>query len=81
MNANSKECEQYSTCMSDGTTGLKCTCDTGYYDNNFSATGGLCVQGLFSLNSNINKTYICLVMKKIELENIFFVENYIYMEM
>ena len=24
----------------------KCTCNTGYYDNNFAVAGGTCVEGL-----------------------------------
>ncbi|XP_076078831.1 uncharacterized protein LOC143048847 [Mytilus galloprovincialis] len=35
------ECVPNSECKSGG-SGLKCTCNTGYYDDNFSATGGQC---------------------------------------
>lgn len=59
MKANSDECIQFSTCISNGTIGLTCTCDTGYYD--ISATGGLCVPGLFPIKSHTNKTYICIL--------------------
>ncbi|XP_076078838.1 uncharacterized protein LOC143048854 [Mytilus galloprovincialis] len=39
------ECVPNSACKSGG-SGLKCYCNTGYYDDNFSATGGQCKAGI-----------------------------------
>lgn len=40
------ECVHKAECKSGG-SGLICTCNTGYYDDNFSATGGQCAAGLY----------------------------------
>lgn len=36
-------------CKSSGDTGLKCTCNMGYYDSNFADTGGSCILGEYSI--------------------------------
>lgn len=41
----STECISNAECKNDGAGHLTCTCNTGFYDNNLSTTGGLCVAG------------------------------------
>ena len=43
---DSTECISNAECKSDGGS-LKCTCKTGFYDNNLSSPGGLCVAGTY----------------------------------
>jgi hypothetical protein len=40
----STECIPNAVCTTNGSL-LTCTCNTGFYDNNFSTTGGFCVAG------------------------------------
>jgi hypothetical protein len=40
------ECTPNAVCYGDSSL-LTCTCNTGFYDNNFSTTGGLCVAGTY----------------------------------
>jgi len=39
------ECIPNAVC--NGTTGLQCTCNAGFYDDNFSTSGGFCVAGTY----------------------------------
>lgn len=43
---DSTECISNAECKSDGSS-LKCTCINGFYDNNLSTAGGLCVAGTY----------------------------------
>jgi hypothetical protein len=48
------ECTPNAVCTNDDSF-LTCTCNTGFYDNNFNTTGGLCVAGTyFSDEDNYN---------------------------
>ena len=41
----STECIPKAVCTKNGSL-LTCTCNSGFYDDNFSTTGGLCVAGI-----------------------------------
>ena len=41
------ECIPNAECTIYSNSDLKCTCNTGFYDDNFSSSGGLCVAGTY----------------------------------